>query len=161
MQEETTDDCVACEQGMTRPTPSLLQSMPGMTRYSGAVAVTYSVHKRAEEMWTKILCAAVVLREQHCRPCDVTLNPKTLNPTALVTHCACACVQVWTEEDWSRAEGCEAYAKSKTLAEQVVFLCVHVLSRNTARGCAHTLETPNPPKPYALNPTPYTLHPTP
>jgi dihydroflavonol-4-reductase len=26
--------------------------------------------------------------------------------------------KVWSEEDWSRAEGCEAYAKSKTLAEQ-------------------------------------------
>ena len=131
---------------MTRPTPSLLQSMPGMTRYSGAVAVTYSVHKRAEEMWTKILCAAVVLREQHCRPCDVTLNPKTLTPNALVTHCACACVQVWTEEDWSRAEGCEAYAKSKTLAEQVVFLCVHVARAQQKHGtrlCAH----PRNPKP--------------
>ena len=29
--------------------------------------------------------------------------------------------KVWTEDDWSRAEGCEAYAKSKTLAEQAAW----------------------------------------
>lgn len=29
--------------------------------------------------------------------------------------------KVWSEEDWSRVEGCEAYAKSKTLAEMAAW----------------------------------------